>query len=512
MGKSIQEIRDKLNEYWQGMEKGKRKKLIISSILILLTIIILSLVVTRTKYDILYENLTLKDMSEVTKELDEMGVKWKTPDKDNTNTILVPADIKNKVKIELASYGIPKEGYSFMDAFDDSSWTMTDHDKKQREQYALQNELASTISEINGIEDATVYINEKEGTGFVLEENNEETTASVLIERVANKPLKGEAVTAIRNLVAAAINMDPDMVQIIDSDGKLLVDNQDDTEFLMTDQFNITNNLEVKINDSLRNFLENIFGPKNVDIRSSVKINFDSEKTTVVEFAPPIEDDDEGLIRSMEEVEEHMVGGATGGQPGIDENTEDYGIQEDGDERYDKVSRVINYELDEINKEIMKAPGEVEAVTVAVLINQDALTEGTLTAEKEREIADLIYAATGLETRQVEVKAERFKTNDTMETAEEGKAMNWLALVLVLLAGSGVAGYFIYTKKKEKELAELAELEELENQLNSEAMIQSEVEDLEFETEESEMKAQIGKFVDKKPDSVAQLLRTWLNE
>lgn len=55
-------------------------------------------------------------------------------------------------------------------------------------------------------------------------------------------------------------------------------------------------------------------------------------------------------------------------------------------------------------------------------------------------------------------------------------------------------------------------MEELENQLNSEAMIQSEVEDLEFETEESEMKAQIGKFVDKKPDSVAQLLRTWLNE
>ncbi len=31
-------------------------------------------------------------------------------------------------------------------------------------------------------------------------------------------------------------------------------------------------------------------------------------------------------------------------------------MPEDGNERYDKVSRIINYELNEINKEIRKAP------------------------------------------------------------------------------------------------------------------------------------------------------------
>ena len=79
-------------------------------------------------------------------------------------------------------------------------------------------------------------------------------------------------------------------------------------------------------------------------------------------------------------------------------------MSEDGNERYDKVSRIINYELNEINKEIRKAPGEVEAVTVAILINKDSLIDGNLTEDKEKEIADLIYAATGLDTRQVEVK------------------------------------------------------------------------------------------------------------
>ncbi len=127
-----------------------------------------------------------------------MGVKWKTPDKDSSTTILVPADMKNKIKIELASYGLPKEGYSFIDAFNDSSWTMTDYDKKERMKYALQSELSSTISEIDGIENATVYIDVKEGTGFILEENKMETTASVFIERTDNRPLKGETITAIK--------------------------------------------------------------------------------------------------------------------------------------------------------------------------------------------------------------------------------------------------------------------------------------------------------------------------
>ena len=507
MGETIQQMRNQLNDYWQEIDKSKKRKLIISGIIILLSIIILSIIFTRTKYEVLYDDLSLKDMAEITKKLDEMGINWKTPDKNDTTTVLVPKEMKNKIKIELASYGLPKEGYSFTDAFNDSSWTMTDYDKRQRMKLALQSELSSTISEIDGIESATVYINEKEDTGFVLEENNQNTTASVSIKRSDNRPLKGETVVAIQNLVASSINTEPEKVQIIDNEGKLLTGEQDESEFLMTDQFSIKNNLELRIDESLRKFLENIFGYGNVDIRSSVKINFDGERTTIVEFNPPVEGSDEGLIRSMEEVEEHMVGGGAGGVPGETTNPEqtEYVMPEDGNERYDKVSRTINYELNEINKEIRKAPGQVEAITVAVLINKNSLIDGDLTADKEKEIGDLIYAATGLDTRQVEVKAESFRSND-IDITEAEKGTNWIPLALALMAASGVAGYLIYRRKKEKEL------EDLEIELDDETLIEKKVEDLEFETEESKMKAKIENFVDKKPDAVAQLLRTWLNE
>ena len=502
-------MRNQLNEYWQEMDKSKRKKLIAIGIITLLSIIILSLVLTRTKYEVLYENLSLKDISQVTKKLDEMGIQWKTPNKDNVTTILVPANMKNKIKIELASYGLPKEGYGFIDAFNDSSWTMTDYDKKERMKYALQSELSSTISEIDGIESATVYINEKEGLGFVLEENNKETTASVSIKRSDNRPLKGETVTAIQYLVASSINTVPEKVQIIDSEGKLLTGDGEEEEFLMVDQFNIKNNLENKINESIKNFLENVFGYGNVDVRASVKINFDSERTTIVEFNPPIEGNDEGLIRSMEEIEEHMVGGVARGEAGTETNPPDYVMPEDGSERYDKRSSTINYELDEINKEIMKAPGQVEDITVAVLINKDALRDGDFTPDKEKAISDLIYAATGLDTKNVAVIAESFRDYDTATSTKDVKGLNWLVLALVVLGVSSIVGFALYNRKKR---LTLEELQELENQMEDVKFIRNEVEDLEFETEESKMKSQIEKFIDKKPEAVAQLLRTWLNE
>jgi flagellar M-ring protein FliF len=505
VGETIQQVRQQLNSFWQEMDKNKKIKLGIIGLLIILTVTILILIFTRPKYEVLYENLTLKDTAQVTKKLDEMNVKWKTG--ENDSSILVPSEVKNKVKIELASYGLPKEGYSFMDAFNDSSWTMTDYDKKQRMKYALQSELSATISEIDGIESATVYIDEKENTNFVLNDKKEQTTASVFIKKDDNRPLSGEKVNAIKNLVAGSISMDVENVLVIDDEGKLLTEEQDGADFVMTDQFTIKQNLELRINESIKRFLENVFGYGNVDIRASVKINFDSERTTIVEFAPPIEGNEEGLIRSLEEVEEHMVGGGTGGVPGETTNpVEDYQMVEDGTSRYDKVSRIINNELNEINKEIKKAPGQIETITVAVLINKDTLADGELTPEREKEIADLIYAATGLDTKQVQVRAERFTRQEMPIGTKADKGLNWLGigLIVALLAG-GTTGYVLVRRKKSK-------MDELERVLEEKTLIQAEVEDLNFEAEESKMKAQIDKFIEMKPDSVAQLLRSWLNE
>jgi len=179
-------------------------------------------------------------------------------------------------------------------------------------------------------------------------------------------------------------------------------------------------------------------------------------------------------------------------------------MMEDGNERYSKISNTINYELNEINKEIRKAPGQVEDITVAVLINRNALIDGEFTPGLEDEIADLIYAATGLDTKQVEVKAQNFRKDD-LETAEEKRDIKWLPIILSIILASAVVAYVAYRRRQE-------DIEGFEPEIDEETLIETEVQDLEFETEESKMKVQIDKLVDNKPEAVAQLLRTWLNE
>lgn len=512
MGETIQQLKNQLNEYWQSIDKGKKKKIIIIGIVTILSILILTFLFTRTNYETLYSDLSLEDVGEITERLDEMGVKWKTP-KDNPTTILVPSELKDKIKIQMASEGLPKNGYSFMDAFNESSWSMSDYDKKERMKFALQSELASTISQIDGIKNATVYINIDDDSGFVLQDDKNETTASVFIEKSSNKSLDQQKITAIQNLVASSVNMDPENVEIIDDEGNHLTGDSNGSDLLLTDQLVIKNNLENKINNSIKRFLENVFGIGNVDVRASVAINFDSEKTTSVEFSPPVEGSDEGLIRSIEEVEEHVTGGAAEGIPGEYENIPDDVMTEGSQETYNKSSSIINYELNQINQEILKAPGQVEDITVAVLINSNVLVDGVLTQNTERDIENLIFAATGLNTRQVEVMAANFDSIDR-DTSTAGSILerigdNWPVWLAVLIGLVSAGGFIIYRRRKNKELEHI---HHLQYQEDDESTIRAEVEDLDFEPGESEIKEKIDKFVDKNPEAVAQLLRTWLNE
>ena len=509
MEETLQKMRGQISEYWQETDKKKKVKWGIIALVSIIFLSILIIKLTSTKYEVLYGNLSLKDMGQITTKLDEMNTDWKVG--DDQKSILVPVANKNRIKIELATYGLPKEGYSFMDAFNDSSWTMTDYDKKQRMKQALQSELASTIAEIDGIHSAKVYIEEKDTTNFVLNNDDTQGTASVFIVKSDSRNISNDKVNAIKNLVAGPISINPENITVIDDDGRLL-GNDEENDFLAIDQFTMKQNLETKINNSIRNFLSNIYGNENVDVMSSVKINMDSERTTIVEFAPPIEGNEEGLIRSLEEAEEHMVGGVGGGAPGTETNVEDYTMLEDGSSRYDKMSRIINNELNEINKEIRKAPGQVESITVAVLINQDALPDGEMTPENEKEIGNLIFAATGLDTKQVEVRAERFNKQIKDEGIAESQSINWIIIggLIGLLIIIGIVTLIFLRRKAKREEEEAYELERL--LLEKSLVASEEIEDLDFEAEESKMKAQIDRFIDSKPESVAQLLRNWLNE
>lgn len=511
MSESIQQMTRQLNEFWNNLEKKKKIKLIVGSAIILFSISALILFVTRTKYEILYSGLNLNDAAIVTKKLDEINVPWK--DEKNGTTILVPQKMVSRAKMELASEGIPKGRYSREDALNDSSWTMTEYDKKQRANYGRENDLALDIEKIDGVEEASVFLNIPENTSYVLN-NDEKPSASVFITLSRGQALTSNQVRGIQDHVGRAVGMEPENVSVVDDFGRVLTVTNDNQEgFDLTEQLNMQHGLQEKINKSIKDFLESVFGYGNVVVRSGVKMDFDTEMTSIQEFNPPVEGMEEGLVRSMERLEEQMENMVDGGVPGVDSNVDDVTdyVQQTGENsKYNKASETINFELNEINKQIRKAPGQVESITVAIILNKDSLPDSELNDEFKNEITDLIYAATGLDTKQVEISAMKF--NDTLavrgeidiDTEENAQSWLWYLLLAIPLIG-GLGTIIVYRKRKREEV----DINEMIEQKASEMAI---IEDIDFNSEKSKVKEQISNFVDKKPDAVAQLLRTWLNE
>lgn len=506
----MQQMMRQLKDLWNNFEKKKKIKLIIGSLALLIGITTLILFLTRTKYEVLFSQLNLKEASEVIEKLDELDIPWK--DENNGTKILVPQNMLSKAKMELASEDIPKGRYSREDALNDSSWTMTEYDKRQRANYGLENDLAADIEKIKGVSEASVFLNIPESTSYILNDAKE-PTASVFVTLSKGSTLTSSQVKGIQDHIARAVGMSAENVSVIDDSGNVLTASEEGKEdFNLTEQLNLQQALQDRINKSIKEFLESVFGYGNVVVRSGVKLNFDSETTSIQEFNPPVEGMEEGLVRSLERIEEQMSNMADGGVPGVESNVEDITdyVQQTGENsRYNKASEIINYELNEINKQIRKAPGQVESITVAIILNKNALPDGELNDELKKEISGLIYAATGLDTKQVEVSALQFNdflAQEGLSTEGQKGASSWLwYLLLIAPVIGGITFAVIYNRRKQEKV----DINEMIEQKANEMAV---VEDIDFDTEKSKVKEQIIKFVDKKPDAVAQLLRTWLNE
>ncbi|WP_026893855.1 flagellar basal-body MS-ring/collar protein FliF [Clostridiisalibacter paucivorans] len=513
MSETIAKAKNQLEEFWQGMDKSKKIKLIVGSLVIIILLTGVIYFLTRTEYEVLYTDLSLKDAGLITEKLDEMSVPWENGENNDERTIRVPVEMKNKVKIQLATQGLPKEGYSVLDAFEDSSWTMTEYEKRERVKFGLQNELASTISEIDGIDSATVYIDIPNDDNFL--DRDSKATASVFLNLYDESPINQESAKAIRNLVSSAFKkMNAEDVNITDNYGRSYNEENVYNGYDIDNQLNIKQAFENKMNASVKRFLENIFGYGNVDVRTNAIFDFDTEVTNQTLFAPPVEGNDEGLIRSMEQVEEHSVNGTSGAVPGTESNTNDqvdYGTVDGGNSKYDKASKIINYELNEINRQINKSPGKVKDLSVAILINQDALSDGELTDEKRKEISELVESATGTDVKNVTVTAGKFNisipgSSVGGDTEKSGVNMMIIIGALIGLALIVIIGIIIYRRRK------INEEEELQRMLGEKSIESDEVEEINFDKEKSGYKSQVDNFVDKKPETVAQLLRSWINE
>ena len=513
MLESLQNIRNQTNEYFQKLDKKQKIRLGAGAGISLAVLTLLILFFLRTDYVPLYSNLEARQSGEIMETLRANNIDAKYG--RTSSEILVDEEDLHDAEVIIATQGLPKTTSAYDELFG-SSFMMTSEDRKKQYQISLQNHLAQTISRLEGIRGADVNISLPERTGYVFADREEHAKATVSLHSL-DRSLEQQSVDGIAVLVSNAVEgLEPESVSIHGPDGRVLnTTNQGEEHYSMGDQRELQLIVQQDLEDSIREFLGTVYGPENLSIITSVQLNFDSRVREEVRFEPPIEGETEGIPRSLQEFEKSSYDEVVGGVPGTDENIEapQYVEGEEGTARYEEASRTINYEINEINERIVGAQGQVEDISVAVYVNSGALADGDLSEEERLELESLISAAAGLQTEVVEVAVRDFVGVEGVEVTPP-EDMPWWQNPTILIGLIGILilaiiiGIFAIRKRRREE----REIEENLAQQEPALQKESSMSDIDLDMQGSEVKQQIEKLVDKKPDAVAQLLRNWISE
>ncbi len=175
--------------------------------------------VKSVNYAVLYSNLEPAEAGDVVNQLTEQNVSYKLT--DNGTTIMVPSDDVYKIRINLASQGLPKSGNVGYAIFDKSNLGMTEFLQNLNFRRALEGELMKTIMQLSGVEAARVHIVMPKDRLF--KEDQKEATASVVLKLRHNGGLSKSQMAGITHLVSSSVEgLKPSNISILDYDGNLL--------------------------------------------------------------------------------------------------------------------------------------------------------------------------------------------------------------------------------------------------------------------------------------------------
>jgi len=514
MGETFEKMRKQLNEFWQGRTKVQKIKIAASAAILLICFSILMFLTSRPEMVPLYSQLDIKDAGNIAEKLDELKISWKMG--TGETEILVPKEDVNRLRMQLATEGLPRNGFSLVEALDNTKLGTTDIERRTKIQLGQEYAIANAIETIESVEYAQVSLYIPDDNMFALSNKDYDTTAGIILKLEPGMQLTREQIDGIVNFVSKSVKgLKKENISIIDQTGREISADLDTEQGKLLSQMEIELNTQQRLQKSIREFLETAYGKNNVDVRVNLKLDFDSKVTNIVRFEPPIPGDSKGLARSIQELEEHNTNGGTGGIPGTDSNPDDsiaYGEVENTSSKYEKVNQIVNYELNEIKEEIVKAQGQVKSLTVAVLINSNILNQD-LDQQQEDNIANMVAAAAGIDANLVEIQSLPFDTTfadevnkkfEDIEKFEKMKFYTYLGGLAVLLIAGLISTAFVLRKRRHKKDMGLMPGAALDTQ--------EEVEEISLNRDKSPSKKQIEKFIDRKPEEAAQLLKTWLNK
>lgn len=511
--------KEKSLRLWQNMGKKERYTILASAALIFIAIIGWSYWWGgRPDLVPLFTDMEAKDAGDVAAKLKEMKVNFEPREGPNGAAIMVSAKDVHRVRLELASQGLPRGNKGF-EIFDQNKFGVTEFQNKVNLLQALQGELARTIEQMAEVEKARVHIVLQEDSLY--KKNEKPATASIMIKLRPSTQLSPQQVKGIVNLVAHSIQgLKPENITVVDNFARVLNDDQNENSGLagpvaMT-QLDMTKKVQDDLQKSLQSLLEQVLGPGKAAARVNVELTFDQRTLDRQTFEPVV--DDKGIIRSSQDVSESYKGTSPvspGGVPGTTSNIPGYVTNNNTQSNYEKKEAIRNYEINETKEKVVAAPGSIKRLTVAVLV------DANINKAQQDSIAKTVASAIGINPTRgdtVSVESISFNTEladkqlkEEQEYEKQQALAFWTKIGLAALAAIAILYMtYMYYRRKQQRKEELEALNMMRYEEEAATEIPEELP--EEERERNEQREAIEKMAKSNPDDVAQLLKVWLAE
>ncbi len=320
------------------------------------------------QYALLYRGLAGDEMADVVEALDAARVPYRL--EEQGQAIHVSADRVHEMRIRLAGSGLPRGGGTGFELFDQADFGVTDFVHRVNYRRALQGELARSVAELDPVARARVQIALPERTPFV-GNGERQPSASVVVDLRPGSELGPAQIRGIVHLVSASVEgLTNERVTIVDGRGRLLAPAGDGLEVGQpAGGGEHQRRLEEELAERIEAILVPAVGPGRVVARVRADLDWTQVEQTEERYDP-----DSQVERSEQRsVESDRDGSAiAAGPPGAASNVPGRPGAEpiDGTARStSRTSETINYEISKTVRRSVEAPGSVERISVAILID-----------------------------------------------------------------------------------------------------------------------------------------------
>jgi len=383
----------------------------------------------------LYAGLENGAAGEVVSALDQRGITYDI----RGSSIFVPTVDRDRLRMTLASEGLPtntSQGYELLDSLSGFGTTSQMFDAAYWR--AKEGELARTMLASPHIRSARVHISATSAQPFRREQA---PTAAVNVTTV-NGTLDPSQADGLRFLVASAVpGLASTNVAVIDGIGGLI--SNSDSEGTSID----TQERVAELRNRVERILSARVGPENVVVEVSVETILESESIIERRFDPETRiaistDVQESSTASQESgsgdvtVASNLPDGDAAGAGGAasNENTES--------------RSVTNYEVSETQREVLRSPGAIKRISVAVLVNDvtnvNATGEtvvSTRPAEELDALRELVASAVGFDSErgdEITIRSMAFETVPVLGTEAAIAESSAATLNMMQLIQTGV--------------------------------------------------------------------------